>query len=82
MSNENNGWIRVEDMLPQHRDLVLVFDSKNNVQMVALCEYEFDGDFCQIDCSHWENDRGDWLEEPDCYEITHWRQLPAPPIID
>lgn len=80
MSNENNGWISVEDNQPKLNIPVLTYDKQNDTQMVAILKYMSDGDFCEKEWNYWEDVNGNELDT-DYHSITHWQPLPHLPVI-
>lgn len=68
-SRMNDGWIRVEERLPENNDNVLVYNAKyyneNCSVEVAFCD-EYD--------KQWKGAPSYFIEG-----ITHWQPLPEPP---
>jgi hypothetical protein len=63
----NNGWIRVDDRLPEPYKCVLVLEENGEIH---LCRYHNESKRFYYDGSDWDIKLG-------C--VTHWRELPQPP---
>lgn len=65
----DNGWISVEDRLPDKSQKVLVFykalGQENNIHNDVMA-------------TNWRTKKGDFIP-CDGYKVTHWQPLPKPP---
>lgn len=65
----NNGWISVEDKLPDKSQKVLAFykalGEKNRIHNDLIA-------------TNWRTNKGDFIP-CDGYKVTHWQPLPEPP---
>lgn len=69
-------WINVEDRLPDHNEIVLVFDEIGSViSMAKFRQFDEPINFDDQDC--WYVMNIDNLEID--YQVTHWMPLPKPP---
>ncbi|TXG83421.1 MAG: DUF551 domain-containing protein [Spirochaetes bacterium] len=61
-------WISVKDRLPEERTVILTYSLDENSEMPICTAFYKNKNF---ECSH-----------KDCiiYNITHWAELPEPPI--
>lgn len=78
---ENNGWIKVEDQLPEIEQEVLLFDdwkttdgeSRKDIRVGYLSEFTTRKDAYGIKNSC------EWGGTEFAFNITHWMKLPSPP---
>lgn len=63
----NNGWISVDDELPEPYKSVLVLEENGEIH---LCRYH-------DNCKRFYYDGSDWDIKLGC--VTHWQPLPQPP---
>lgn len=63
----NNGWISVDDRLPEPYKKVLVLEENGEIH---LCRYHNES-------TRFYYDGSDWDIKLSC--VTHWRELPQPP---
>lgn len=68
MTKENNGWISVEDRLPQECETILLYVNDNSPYIIT----------------GWLDDYGEFVNGEDVLTnyVTHWRALPEPPKED
>ena len=77
MSNENNGWIRIEDRLPPVGEDFLIFVPTLNIgdrkqfDIAWLDDGKCNDGFCFVGSTYGF----------DLPQVTHWRPIPHPPAI-
>lgn len=62
----NEGWIKVEDQLPEDDEIVLTYHKRGQ----SLCEARHGG--------LWSS-QINWIGDYDVSPVSHWRQIPSPP---
>jgi hypothetical protein len=66
-----DGWVKVEERLPENNQAVLAFST-----LYGVCKVVFEGD-------QWTAQMPDqYSEETALAQVTHWRALPSPPTQD
>lgn len=71
---ESDGWVRVEDGLPEAGKIVLIYTINKVIESAWLND---DGEF-QLE----RTEPGDSLIYLEAEQTTHWRRLPAPPVAE
>lgn len=76
MANDNNGWIRCDEQLPELGDFqVQVYWSHGGIDMVHVEDY-----FGDITSGLDENGNQTYTKLYLSEKVTHWQPAPEPPI--
>lgn len=77
MENNNNGWIKCTDRLPQlYTDFNLLIRSK---MLLVFGLDEVDDEIPHIFSAYMIGGNRFYSSNGECKNVTHWQELPSPP---